>query len=72
MKHTMTSPPASPPGACSDGRSLKFLRKKCADGLGEETFECAFDLLKRMQEGDGKVTFEGVEYDGTNDDEVRL
>ena len=39
--------------------------------MGQEKFEKALDLLKRMQEGDCKITVDGVEYDGNEDDDVR-
>lgn len=49
---------------------MQFLRKKCTEGLGASNFEKALVLLKAMQEGDCKVSVEGVEYDGNDDDQV--
>lgn len=52
--------------------TAQFLRKKCSDGLGEKKFTRALMLLRSMQEGDCKVTVEGVEYDGNEDGDVRI
>ncbi|CAM9770841.1 unnamed protein product, partial [Ectocarpus sp. 6 AP-2014] len=49
---------------------VQFITKKCSDGLGEAKFAKALDLLKKMQEGDCRVTLDGVEYDGNEDDDV--
>lgn len=48
----------------------QFITKKCSDGLGEAKFAEALDLLKKMQEGDCRVTLDGVEYDGNEEDDV--
>lgn len=49
----------------------QFITKKCSDGLGQEKFAKALNLLKQMQEGDCRVVMDGVEYDGNEDDDVR-
>lgn len=49
----------------------QFLTKKCSEGLGEEKFTKALDLLKQMQEGDCRVVVDGIEFDGNEDDDVR-
>lgn len=48
----------------------QFLTKKCTEGLGQEKFAKALDLLTKMQDGDCKVELDGVDYDGNNDDDV--
>ncbi|CAM9538449.1 unnamed protein product [Scytosiphon promiscuus] len=49
---------------------VQFLTKKCTEGLGQDKFTKALDLLTKMQEGDCKVDLDGVVYDGNNDDDV--
>lgn len=66
----IVDPPDPPPPALPPPR--QFLRDKCTQGLGQEKFEKALDLLQRMQEGDCRITVEGVEYDGNEDDDVRF
>ncbi|CAM9332534.1 unnamed protein product [Chrysoparadoxa australica] len=50
---------------------IQYLRKKCIDGLGEEKFTRAFDLLKKMLDEDGYVEVDGETFDGADDSQVR-
>lgn len=52
--------------------STQFIKNQCIEGLGRRKFDTAFEILKRMQEGDYVVSIDGIDFNGNSEEDVSL